>query len=227
MLLIGVVKVAGKAPLAPNGKSIGTVPCALILDALAADSIAASEKVVITVETNVVTKEVLEGEPKGTSGHIEDVAALIDPCGRVNILTHDLKVGTLPDLNPVKAALRHDNERGHLNKARETVCATVVKQLSQDITHEKSPWPFWNSPPHPFSLSFTALNYNRTKQTAAKIAARYAKQEENRMEARDISRRNPQPRKRNTDTIEHDKHSKRIKLTPRETHNLARYRLPR
>ncbi len=123
------MKVAGKASFESNGKSIGTSPCALILDALAADSIAASVKLVIKEKTNVVTKVVLEGESKGTSGHIDEVAALIDPCDRLSILTPDVEVGTLSDENPVKAALRHDNERGHLNKARETVCATVNHKL--------------------------------------------------------------------------------------------------
>ncbi len=76
------------------------------------------------VDTRVVTKEVLEGESKGTPGHIEDVAALLDPSGDICILTPDVKVGTFSIDIPAKAALRHDNETGHLNKASDSTVYT-------------------------------------------------------------------------------------------------------
>lgn len=106
---------------------MGTVPWAFIFNALAADSIPKIDCVIIHDETRVVAKVVVEGFTKGTSGHIEEDAALLDPTIDLYLSIPDVGVGTGSNSNPPKAALRHDNERGHLTWATDSTSHTVVK----------------------------------------------------------------------------------------------------
>lgn len=88
--------------------------CALIFMGLVIDSMAEPVMLVMVVETNVVTKVVVEGLSVGTSSHIEDLTALLDTAIDLVLATPDVGPINLTGIT-VKASGRHDNERGHLN----------------------------------------------------------------------------------------------------------------